>query len=467
MSRTLLDKIWDAHVIDEGDDDEFLLYIDLTFLHDGAYDAFLALRAANRPVRRPRQTVAVADHYIPTVGQANGADSIADVHIRKLLAVQASSCKEFDIPLFGLGHRDQGIVHVVGPEQGLSRPGLTITCCDSHTTTHGALGAFAFGVGISELTHALATQTIWRRKPGVFQVRVDGELRPWVTAKDVALALIRRIGAAGASEHVVEFAGSTVEAMSIEQRMTLCNMTIEAGGRAGMVAPDAKTFDYLRGRPYSPTGDGWRRAVDDWTALRSDPGCHFDKTVELRAESIEPHVTWGTSAEDALPISATVPDPDDVEDPARAARIRKALTYMDLRPGTPLRHIAVDSVFIGSCTNSRIEDLRDAARVVEGRRAVVPAIVVPGSGPVRRQAETEGLADVFRDAGFEWREPGCSLCIAANGESVARERRCASTSNRNFEGRQGAGARTHLMSPAMAAAAAITGRLTDVREVAR
>jgi 3-isopropylmalate/(R)-2-methylmalate dehydratase large subunit len=370
------------------------------------------------------------------------------------------------IVYFGVGDPRRGIVHVIGPEQGLTVPGITLVCGDSHTATHGAFGALAFGIGSSEVEHVMATQTLWQRKPLTMRVAVEGRLGPDVGAKDVILTIISRIGAGGGVGHAIEYAGSAIRAMSMDERMTVCNMSIEAGARAGMIAPDETTFAYLEGRPFAPKGEAWREALAWWTALPSDPGARFDREVELAASEIVPTVTWGTSPQDALPITGRVPDPSTVSDPGRREAMARALAYMGLQPGTPLSEIAVHRVFIGSCTNSRLDDLRAAARVARGRRAVVPAWIVPGSGLIKRAAEAEGLDRVFRDAGFEWREAGCSMCVGMNGETARPGERVASTSNRNFEGRQGKGARTHLMSPAMAAAAAVTGRLTDVRTLA-
>jgi 3-isopropylmalate/(R)-2-methylmalate dehydratase large subunit len=376
-----------------------------------------------------------------------------------------SNAQAAGVTLFGLSDRRQGIVHVVGPEQGLSQPGMVIVCGDSHTATHGALGALAFGIGASEVAHVLATQALWQRKPNNMRISVDGTLAPGVHAKDVILAIIARIGAAGASGHVIEYAGSTIRALSIEGRLTVCNMSIEAGARAGMVAPDDTAFAYLAGRPYAPKGADWDKALALWRSLPSDLDAHFDREVHLDAAEIAPMVTWGTSPEAAAPISARIPDPAKAPDPARRENMERALAYMDLKPGMALSEIAIDRVFLGSCTNSRIEDLRIAAKLADGRRAVVPAMVVPGSGLVKAQAEAEGLDAIFKRAGFEWREAGCSMCVGMNGDLVAPGERCASTSNRNFVGRQGRGARTHLVSPAMAVAAAVTGKLTDVRRL--
>ncbi len=457
--QTMLDKIWTRHIV-AAEAGRALLYVDRHLLHEGSFHAFEMLRQAGRRVRRPDLSVAVTDHYVPTARAGPVPESqgrVVDQLVR--------NAGEWGLALLGPGDPRQGIVHVIGPEQGLTLPGLTVVCGDSHTATHGALGALAFGIGASEVEHVLATQTIWQRRPKVLRVWVDGRLGPGVAAKDLVLHLIAAIGAAGGTGHAIEYAGPAVRALSIEARMTLCNMAIEAGSRTGMVAPDEATFAYLEGRPLAPRGDAWARAVGEWRILASDPDASFDREVVLDASEVAPTVTWGTSPEDGGPISGSVPDPATVGDPVRRASLGRALAYMGLAPGTPLESIAVDRVFIGSCTNSRLEDLRAAAAVLRGRRAVVPAMVVPGSGLVRRAAEAEGLDRVFRDAGFEWREPGCSMCVAMNGDAARPGERVASTSNRNFEGRQGPGARTHLMSPAMAAAAAVTGRLTDVRRL--
>jgi 3-isopropylmalate/(R)-2-methylmalate dehydratase large subunit len=459
--RTMCEKIWTRHVVTTGPGGWELLYVDRHLLHEGSTHAFRRLAESGRRVRRPELTCATADHYVPTVPGA----SAADPEIRGMVESLAQYATTQGIAHFGVGDPRRGIVHVIGPELGLTLPGLTLVCGDSHTATHGALGALAFGIGSSEVEHVLATQTLWQRRPRTMRVTVEGALAPGVSAKDLILALIARIGAGGATGHVVEYAGSTLRAMSLEERMTVCNMSIEAGARAGMVAPDETTYVYLRGRPFAPSGSRWDQAVEAWRALPTDPGAAFDREVELRAADITPTVTWGTSPEDALPVTARVPDPAAVADAARRHHMERALGYMGLRPGTPLTDIRVDRVFIGSCTNSRLEDLRQAAGVVRGRRARVPAWVVPGSETVKRAAEAEGLDRIFVDAGFEWREAGCSMCVGVNGEVAREGERVASTSNRNFEGRQGQGARTHLMSPAMAAAAAVTGRITDVRRL--
>jgi 3-isopropylmalate/(R)-2-methylmalate dehydratase large subunit len=460
--RTMFEKIWARHVVAEGPGGHVLLYVDRHLLHEGTTAAFGRLARSGRRVRRPDLSFATADHYVLT----SPGTPTADDEIRSMVQALDRHTSEHRIVYFGVGDPRRGIVHVIGPEQGLTVPGITLVCGDSHTATHGAFGALAFGIGSSEVEHVMATQTLWQRKPLSMRVAVEGRLGPGVGAKDVILAIIARIGAGGGVGHAIEYAGSAIRAMSMDERMTVCNMSIEAGARAGMIAPDETTFAYLEGRPFAPKGEAWREALAWWTALPSDPGARFDREVELAASEIVPTVTWGTSPQDALPITGRVPDPSTVSDPGRREAMARALAYMGLQPGMPLSEIAVQRVFIGSCTNSRLDDLRAAARVARGRRAVVPAWIVPGSGLIKRAAEAEGLDRVFRDAGFEWREAGCSMCVGMNGETARPGERVASTSNRNFEGRQGKGARTHLMSPAMAAAAAVTGRLTDVRTLA-
>jgi 3-isopropylmalate/(R)-2-methylmalate dehydratase large subunit len=455
----MFDKIWSRHVVAEGPGGQCLLYIDRHLVHEGSTHAFQRLYAAGRRVRRPDLTVATADHYVPTTGDGRSPDP----EIRGMVDALDRYAAEAGVTHFGLGDGRRGIVHVIGPEQGLTLPGLTLVCGDSHTATHGAFGALAFGIGSSEVEHVLATQALWQRRPRMMRVVMDGGPGRGVTAKDLVLALIARIGAAGGAGHAIEYAGPAVRALSMEGRMTLCNMSIEAGARTGMVAPDDTTFAYLQGRPCAPRGDAWERARAEWRALASDRDAVFDREVVLDAGEVAPMVTWGTSPQDASPITGRVPDPAAIADPARRLRAARALAYMGVSAGAPLAGLRVDRVFIGSCTNSRLEDLRAAAAVVKGRRAVVPVWVVPGSGPVKRAAEAEGLDRIFTEAGLDWRAPGCSMCVGMNGETVGEGERCASTSNRNFEGRQGKGARTHLMSPAMAAAAAVTGRLVDVR----
>ena len=463
--KTLYDKLWDSHLVEDLGDGVGLIYIDLHLVHEvTSPQAFEKLLAEERPVRRPKATLAVADHNVPTTSRA---EPIADPLSAKQLAMLRENAARFGIELFDLFDPRQGIVHIVGPEQGLTRPGLTVVCGDSHTSTHGAFGAWAFGIGSSEVEHVLATQTLLLTKAKNMRVTIDGDLPKGVTAKDMALAAIGRIGTAGATGHVIEFAGSAVRGLSMEGRMTLCNMAIEAGARSGLVAPDETTYRYLEGRPRAPKGGVLERALADWQRLPSDADAVFDAEVTLAAADIAPQVTWGTSPEDVVPITGRVPDPDALDDPGRRAAAEQALAYMGLTPGMAMTDIVVDRVFLGSCTNARIEDLRAAAEIVIGRRkagTVQEALVVPGSGLVKAQAEAEGLDRVFIEAGFDWREPGCSMCLGMNPDKVPPGERCASTSNRNFRGRQGPGARTHLVSPAMAAAAAIAGRFTDVRE---
>jgi 3-isopropylmalate/(R)-2-methylmalate dehydratase large subunit len=455
----MFEKIWARHVVAEGPGGHVLLYIDRHLLHEGAAAAFGRLARSERRVRRPDLSFATADHYLLT----SPGSPTSDAETRGMVEALGRHTADQRILYFGVGDPRRGIVHVIGPEQGLTLPGVTLVCGDSHTATHGAFGALAFGIGSSEVEHVLATQTLWQKKPATMRISVDGRLGPGVNAKDVILAIIARIGAGGGVRHAIEYAGSTIRAMSMDERMTVCNMSIEAGARAGMIAPDETTYAYIEGRPLAPSGPAWPRALAEWQALPSDPGAVFDREVHLAASEIAPTVTWGTSPQDALPITARVPDPASVADPGRRESMARALAYMGLDPGTPLSDVMVNRVFIGSCTNSRLDDLRAAARVAKGRRAVVPAWIVPGSGLIKRAAEAEGLDRIFREAGFEWREAGCSMCVGMNGETAAAGERVASTSNRNFEGRQGQGARTHLMSPAMAAAAAVTGKLTDVR----
>jgi 3-isopropylmalate/(R)-2-methylmalate dehydratase large subunit len=459
----MFDKVWARHVVATGPGGHVLLYVDRHLLHEGSAAAFARLARAGRRVRRPDLCAATADHYVAT---SPGAPA-PDAEVARMIESLAASAAERGIVLFGRGDARRGIVHVIGPEQGLTLPGMLLVCGDSHTATHGALGALAFGIGSSEVEHVLATQTLWQRRPRTMRITVEGRLGPGVSAKDVILAIVATIGAGGGVGHAVEYAGPVIRAMSIGERATVCNMSIEAGARCGMVAPDATTFAYLEGRPFAPTGQAWTRARASWSALPSDPDAAFDREVRLDGDGIAPTVTWGTSPQDALPITARVPEPAAIDDAGRRQAVERALGYMGLAPGTPLTDVAVDRVFIGSCTNSRLEDLRAAAAVARGRRAVVPAWVVPGSGLVKSAAEAEGLDRVFREAGFEWREAGCSMCVGMNGETAREGERVASTSNRNFEGRQGKGARTHLMSPAMAAAAAVTGRLADVRALVR
>ncbi|MGE4523242.1 MAG: 3-isopropylmalate dehydratase large subunit [Acetobacter sp.] len=463
--RTLFDKIWDDHVVETLPDGTSILYIDRHLVHEvTSPQAFEGLRLAGRRLRHPERTIAVVDHNVPT---SDRTQPIEEPESRNQIETLERNVKEFGVPYFPLLSANQGIVHVVGPEQGISLPGMTIVCGDSHTSTHGAMGSLAFGIGTSEVEHVMATQTILQKPAKNMRVTVEGVPGHGVSAKDIMLAIIGRIGTAGGTGHVIEFAGSAIRGLDMAGRMTLCNMSIEAGARAGLVAPDETTFEYVRGRPFAPKGEDFDRAVAYWKTLATDEGAHFDKEVTLRAEDISPTLTWGTSPETVLPISGTVPDPAQEPDEARRAQMQRMLDYMGLEAGQAIAGTSVDVVFIGSCTNSRIEDLRAAARVAEGRKVAqgVRAMIVPGSGNVKRQAEEEGLDKVFLDAGFEWREAGCSMCLGMNPDRLTPGQRCASTSNRNFEGRQGPGGRTHLLSPAMAAAAAVTGCLTDVREL--
>ena len=462
--KTLFDKIWDAHVVHRQDDGTCLIYIDRHLVHEvTSPQAFEGLRTAGRQVRAPNRTLAVADHNVPTTDRSAG---IEDEESRIQVEALANNAAEFGVPYFAMNDVRQGIVHVIGPEQGFTQPGMTIVCGDSHTATHGAFGALAFGIGTSEVEHVLATQTLIQQPAKNMRISVDGELAPGVTAKDVILAIIGKIGTAGGTGHVIEFAGSAIRDLSMEGRMTVCNMAIEAGARAGMIAPDEKTFAYLEGKPMAPKGEVWEKAVSYWRSLPSDDGASYDTEVVLDAADIAPTVTWGTSPEDALAITESVPDPDKEKDDVKRAKLQRAIDYMGLTPGQKLTDVKIDTVFIGSCTNSRIEDLRSAASVAEGKRVAdgIRAMVVPGSGLIKEQAEAEGLDKVFTAAGFEWREPGCSMCLAMNADKLSVGERCASTSNRNFEGRQGRGGRTQLVSPEMAAAAAVTGHLTDIRD---
>jgi 3-isopropylmalate/(R)-2-methylmalate dehydratase large subunit len=464
LAKTLYDKIWDAHLVHEAPGEASVIYIDRHLVHEvTSPQAFEGLRASGRKVRRPDLTLAVADHNVPTTNRAAG---IADPEAAQQIATLDANTREFGIEYFPMSDIRQGIVHIVGPEQGWTLPGTTIVCGDSHTSTHGAFGALAFGIGTSEVEHVLATQTLSMRRAKNMRVSVNGKLPLGVTAKDMALAIIAKIGTAGGTGYVIEYAGDAVRALSMEGRMTLCNMTIEAGARAGLIAPDDTTFAYVAGRPRAPKAARFEAAVRFWRTLKSDDDATFDVELALDAASIPPMVTWGTSPEQALPVTERVPDPAAEADAGRRAGLERALAYMDLKPGTPLTEVRIDRVFIGSCTNGRIEDLRAAAEVARGRKvaAHVGAMIVPGSGLVKEQAEEEGLDEIFTAAGFEWREPGCSMCLAMNADRLEPGERCASTSNRNFEGRQGRGGRTHLMSPAMAAAAAIAGHLVDVRE---
>jgi 3-isopropylmalate/(R)-2-methylmalate dehydratase large subunit len=463
--RTLFDKIWDSHVVDKQDENTSLIYIDRHIVHEvTSPQAFEGLRISGRKVRRPETILAVADHNIPTTDRSGG---ISDPESRQQVETLERNVKEFNVPYFPVDDIRQGIVHIIGPEQGMTQPGMTIVCGDSHTATHGAFGALAFGIGTSEVEHVLATQTLIQRAAKNMLIRVEGELPLGCTAKDLVLAIIGKIGTAGGTGHVVEYAGSAIRGLSMEGRMTVCNMTIEAGARAGLIAPDETTFAYVKGRPMAPKGAAWEQAVAFWKTLPSDPGATYDKEVVIDAATIVPQVTWGTSPEDVLPITGKVPNPAEIADEQRRQSMERSLAYMGLTAGTKLTDVPVQRVFIGSCTNGRIEDIRAAAKIAKGRKVApgVSAMVVPGSGLVKHQAEEEGLDRILLEAGFEWREAGCSMCLAMNADKLESGERCASTSNRNFEGRQGKGGRTHLMSPAMAAAAAVTGHLADVRDL--
>lgn len=471
MGRTLYDKVWDDHVVDQQEDGTCLIYIDRHLVHEvTSPQAFEGLRNAGRKVRRPDCTLATVDHNIPTTPRKNFKNVstfIQEADSRTQCETLEHNVKEFGLTYFGMDDSRQGIVHVIGPEQGFTLPGCTVNCGDSHTSTHGAFGALAFGIGTSEVEHVLATQTLLQKKSKNMRVKVDGKLAPGVTSKDIVLHIIGVIGTAGGTGCVIEFCGSAFEQMSMEARMSVCNMSIEAGARAGMIAPDETTFEYIRGRPLAPTGAEWDKAVEYWRSLRSDPDAKYDVDVFIDAADIAPTLTWGTSPQDVVAITGTTPDPSTVSDPIRRQAMERALDYIGLKPNTPMQEVKIDKVFIGSCTNSRIEDLRAAAAIAKGRHVAdwVYAMVVPGSGLVKKQAEQEGLDRIFKEAGFDWREAGCSMCLGMNPDQLKPGERCASTSNRNFEGRQGAGGRTHLMSPAMAAAAAVTGYFTDVRKL--
>jgi 3-isopropylmalate/(R)-2-methylmalate dehydratase large subunit len=466
LPKTLLEKVWDAHAIVAGAGED-LLYVDLNLINEGgAFLAFDQLRMERRQVRRPAQNLAVTDHYLPTRNRAAGIAGIENREIRNVVEMQDRNARDFGLPHLDMHHPNQGIAHVIAPELGLTQPGMLITCNDSHTATNGALGALAFPIGASnQLRHVLATQTVWLQRPARMRVSIEGRPGAGVTAKDIILGLIADIGIGGASGFAVEYAGSAIRAMSMEARMTVCNMSVEAGARIGMIAPDDTTYQYLSGRPNVPKGPDWERALSYWKSLPSDDGAAFDKEHGLDASRLSPMVSWGTNPQDCLPIDGRVPDPSSFSDPERRRHAERALAYMRLTPGMPLAAITIDRVFIGSCTNSRIEDLRAAAHLLRGRRAVVPGLVSAGSTSVKRQAEAEGLDRIFCNAGLEWRDAGCSMCNGSNGELVPPGERCASTTNRNFEGRQGRNALTHIMSPAMVAAAAIRGKLTDVRDL--
>ena len=465
MSKTLYDKIWENHLVHEQNDGTTLIYVDRHLVHEvTSPQAFEGLRLQKRKVRRPELTLAVPDHNVPTTDRTKGID---DEESRIQVETLRSNCKEFGVKLFDVNDKRQGIVHIIGPEQGFTQPGTVIVCGDSHTATHGAFGALAFGIGTSEVEHVLATQTLIQKKSKNFRINVNGELPKGVTAKDVILKIIGTIGTAGGTGYVVEFAGAVIRSLSMEERMTVCNMTIEAGARAGLIAPDEKTFDYLKNKSMSPKGEDWLKAVKFWKTLYSDKECKFDKEINIDGKDIEPLVTWGTSPQDVSPVTGVVPDPEKEKNEDRKMAMKRSLEYMGLKANTKISDIKIDKIFIGSCTNGRIEDLRVAAELLRGKKIAnnVSAMVVPGSGLVKEQAEKEGLDKIFKEAGFEWREPGCSMCLGMNPDQLKPRERCASTSNRNFEGRQGRGGRTHLVSPGMAIAAAIKGRLTDVREI--
>ncbi|WP_440930325.1 3-isopropylmalate dehydratase large subunit [Candidatus Pelagibacter sp.] len=464
MALTLYDKIWKDHLVDIQDDGTALLFVDRHLVHEvTSPQAFEGLRNSNRKVRHPALTLAVADHNVPTTDRTKG---IADEDSKIQVETLEKNCKEFGVQLFGMDDKRQGIVHIIGPEQGFTQPGTVIVCGDSHTATHGAFGALAFGIGTSEVEHVLATQTLVQKKAKNFRINVNGKLPLGVTSKDVILQIIGKIGTAGGTGCVVEYAGNLISSLSVEQRMTICNMTIEGGARAGLIAPDQKIFDYLNGKPMSPTGENWNKAVENWEKLKSDDGASFDKEINLDANEIKPMITWGTSPQDVITIDGKIPNPSNEKDEDKKNSIERALKYMGLKPDMSAIDIKIDKVFIGSCTNGRIEDLREAAKILKDKKKAshVHAMVVPGSGLVKEQAEQEGLDKIFINSGFEWREPGCSMCLAMNADKLKPEERCASTSNRNFEGRQGRGGRTHLVSPGMAAAAAISGNLEDVRK---
>ena len=458
--RTLLDKLWDAHEILRRDDGASLLWVDRHLVHEGSHHAFAKIGQKQIRVKEPSLTFGVLDHYVPT----NRVGIQIDPSIPRMMQTLRDNAAMHGFKLFDLTHQNQGIVHVIGPELGLTLPGLLVNCGDSHTSTHGAFGALAFGIGATEVAHVLATQTIWQRKPRAMRIKVEGTLGPSVTAKDIALNWISLLGADGARGHAIEYAGSTIEALSMEGRMTLCNLSIEGGARFGMIAPDQTTFDYVKNRRYAPQGQKLEVAMEDWSDLKSDPDAYFDREITLRAEDIAPTVTWGTSPEQAVPVTATIPALENLEAP-KAEAAKAALEYMGLEAGRPLIGTPIDQIFIGSCTNGRIEDLRAAAEVLQGRSAVIPGLISPGSLKIKAMAESEGLDKVFKDAGLEWAGAGCSMCVGMNGDLVAAGKRCASSTNRNFRGRQGKGARTHLMSPAMVAAAAVTGTICDVRDL--
>ena len=464
MSQTIYDKIWNEHLVHEQEDGTSLLFVDRHLIHEvTSPQAFEGLRNTKRKVRQPKLTLAVADHNVPTTDRSKG---ISDEESKIQVDTLDTNCKEFGVQLFGMNDKRQGIVHIIGPEQGFTQPGTIMVCGDSHAATHGAFGALAFGIGTSEVEHVLATQTLVQKKSKNFRINVNGQLSAGVTSKDVILQIIGKIGTAGGTGYVIEYAGNLISSLSVEQRMTICNMTIEGGARAGLIQPDQKIFDYLKNKPMSPKNENWDKALEYWSQLKSDDDVSFDKEISLEAKEIKPMVTWGTSPQDVVTIDGKVPNPDQEVDPDKKNSIERSLKYMGLEPDTFVKDIKIDKVFIGSCTNGRIEDLREAAKILKDRKIAshVDAIVVPGSGLVKEQAEQEGLDKIFKNSGFEWREPGCSMCLAMNADKLKSGERCASTSNRNFEGRQGRGGRTHLVSPAMAAAAAISGNLDDVRK---
>ena len=464
MSQTIYDKIWNEHLVHVQEDGTSLLFVDRHLIHEvTSPQAFEGLRNTKRRVRQPKLTLAVADHNVPTTDRSKG---ISDEESKIQVDTLDANCKEFGVQLFGMNDKRQGIVHIIGPEQGFTQPGTIMVCGDSHAATHGAFGALAFGIGTSEVEHVLATQTLVQKKSKNFRINVNGQLSAGVTSKDVILQIIGKIGTAGGTGYVIEYAGNLISSLSVEQRMTICNMTIEGGARAGLIQPDQRVFDYLKNKPMSPKNENWDKALEYWSQLKSDDDVSFDKEISLEAKEIKPMVTWGTSPQDVVTIDGKVPNPDQEVDPDKKNSIERSLKYMGLEPDTSVKDIKIDKVFIGSCTNGRIEDLREAAKILKDRKIAshVDAIVVPGSGLVKEQAEQEGLDKIFKNSGFEWREPGCSMCLAMNADKLKPEERCASTSNRNFEGRQGRGGRTHLVSPAMAAAAAISGNLDDVRK---
>ena len=463
MPRTIFDKIWSSHLVDKQDDGTALLYIDRHLVHEvTSPQAFEGLRSTGRKVRRPDSTFAVADHNVPT---SDRSDGIKNNESRIQVETLEKNCVDFGITLFPLLDKRQGIVHIVGPEQGITQPGMTIVCGDSHTATHGAFGSLAFGIGTSEVEHVLATQTLIQKPAKNMRITIKGAVSPSITAKDIILKIIGKIGTAGGTGYVVEYAGEAISGLSIESRMTICNMSIEGGARAGLIAPDKKTFDYIKGRPYAPKGKDWDDAVSYWKTLPSDLNAKYDKEVVIKGSSIEPQVTWGTSPQDVTSINGSIPDPNKISDPNRKAAVKRSLDYMGLKPLQKIRDIKIDRVFIGSCTNGRIEDLREVAKVVKGKRVCVDSMIVPGSGLVKLQAENEGLDKILIEAGFEWREPGCSMCLAMNPDQLKPKERCASTSNRNFEGRQGREGRTHLVSPAIAAATAVKGKISLVEDL--